>query len=437
MKVLKSGEAHEKGERQVAFVLERLRAAGVDPTRYVKTSKDGLLIVQKQATYNFAPRRKAAKLPTPNAESLKKLVSERGMPWRDDYLTRAVPYWASDERVDGMGDIVRQDWLYDIFEKNSPMPLSHDWGSPPVGRVVDWQVRDRSEKDYDGKALYLLCLFASDGDSAVADSVYRLVKSRVMVGGSVGFQPDRVVDIKDDKERGQLGLGKWGLIFEQNHLLEFSPCTIPANPGAVVPAALEDNASELRALDFNVLREVARRQALEESSEDAFVQLERALMPIARKLWPDYEFKSTTDLDEPVELVEKKLARVLVVRAPAPPPAGEEKPAPAPAPAEDPQAQPEKDPLQMLTEMHAGVMQMTAQINEVHAMVSSLVKEEGSEDPAQEPAPGSKPSSDTGAGGPPPAKSKGGSGSGKEGQAQVMTRLNDVLSRLERLAPQK
>lgn len=434
MRVLKSGEVHEKGEKQVSFVLERLKAAGVDPSRYVRTSKDGVsLVVQKTATLHLPPRRKAAKLTTPSLDTLKKLVSDRGMPWRDDYVARAIPYWASDERVDGMGDIVRQDWVFDIFEKNSPMPLSHNWNAPPVGRVVDWQVRDRTEKDYTGPALYLLCLFAADGDSTVADSVYRLVKSRVMVGGSVGFQPDRVVDVKDDKERGQLGLGKWGLIFEQNHLLEFSPCTIPANPGAVVPAALEGHADELRALDFNVLREVARRQAIAEESEDAFVALEQLLLPVARKLWPEYEFAPTDDLDDPIAIEERKRKGMLVVRAPEQAP-----PAPAPEgekpPAEEPK--PEKDPLQMLTEMHAGVMAMVKQVNEVHTMVSSLVEEEPNEDPAQEPAPGSKPSSDAGAGGPPPAKATDGSGSGKEGSHRLRG-LNEVLKRLERLAPSK
>lgn len=431
MKVLKSGEVHEKGEKQTSFVLDRMKAAGVDPSRFVKTSKDGSLVIQKQAVVHLAPRRKASKITPPTLEVLKKLVSDRGMPWRDDYVSRAIPYWASDERVDGMGDIVRQDWVFDIFEKNSPMPLSHDWGSPPVGRVVDWQVRDRAEKDYNGKALYLLCLFAADGDSTVADSVYRLVKSRVMVGGSVGFQPDRVVDIKDDKERGQLGLGKWGLIFEQNHLLEFSPCTIPANPGAVVPAALEDHVSELRALDFNVLREVARRQAIADESEDAYVQLERTLLPIARKLWPGNEFSAVEDLDEPVSFEEKKVKGTLVVRAEPPAPG-----APAPAPAGEappPDAPAAKDPLQMLTETHAAVQQIVKQIGEIHTMVSSMVEEE---DPAQEPAPGSEPSSEPGAGGPPPAKRKGGSQSGKEGQDRLKG-LSTVLTRLERLAPSK
>jgi len=224
-----------------------------------------------------------------SADKIKSLVSKRGMPWRDEYASRVIPYWGSDERVDGMGDIVRQDWIFETFEKNSPMPFSHSWNQPPVGRIIGWEVvkrrpKEEEEKDgYKGPALFLAGLFATKEDSALADSIFRLAKARILVGGSVGFHSRKTINIQDSKERAALGLGKWGLVFEQNELIEFSPTTIPANPGAISPFTLEQEAKNLLPVDLETLALLGK----DLPKRDSLLDL---LESFGKEVWKDHDW---------------------------------------------------------------------------------------------------------------------------------------------------
>jgi hypothetical protein len=175
--------------------------------------------------------------------ALRQKLEALGMPWDDRYLMRTIPYWMSDERVDSMGDIVRQVWDFSLFEKNSPMPWAHNWSGQAVGRVVDWKTKSRQEPDYVGKALYGLGLFAL---SEQGEAILSLVKSGFLPSGSVGFRPLEILNVTDPDERAKLGLGKYGLVFSKSALLEFSPVLLPANPGAhIIPAGLSKSALDV------------------------------------------------------------------------------------------------------------------------------------------------------------------------------------------------
>jgi len=238
---------------------------------------------------------------TPSGNALQELAESRGVTWTAEMKNRAVPYWASDERVDGEGDIIRQRWHFDEFEKNSPMPFNHKWQEPPVGKIIDWRIRTRKDADYEGPALWLLGLFATKDQWEWADTVFRLVESGVLPGGSVGFYSTKIVDIKDEEERAELGLGRFGFILDENHLLEFSPVTMPANPGAVTI----QNCKGLLPHDMHMIRELKRLEIHGEHYQDEgerWAKTETMLLGIARTLWPNEEWEHHYSLDVPVIL---------------------------------------------------------------------------------------------------------------------------------------
>lgn len=251
-------------------------------------------------------------LPQVSNDEVKRLAQMRGIQWVDEFFGRAIPYIASDERVDSYGDIVLQNWLFDEFEDNPVLPFSHEWENPPVGNAIDWKVMDDIETpNYRGRALWLLGLFATKDMSDFADNVFRLVKSRILRAGSVGFWAGKVIDVQDEKERAELGLGKWGYILDQNHLLEFSPCTIGANSGALSLLSRAKRSGSLQAKDIDLLREIERRNIVSSTHDEGeWRATDSRYVAAARTLFPSHEFKKHKDMDEPLYIVEKKTGSI-------------------------------------------------------------------------------------------------------------------------------
>jgi hypothetical protein len=247
--------------------------------RGIEVKEDSDLVLHR-----FTPTSSVATKAPPKKAALQKLVEARGMPWDDAFMGRTQTWWASDERVDSEGDIIRQSWTFDEFAKNSPMPFGHRWSEPPIGRFVDWEILQRDEKDYTGPALHLLGIFATKETSEWADTIMRLVKSGMLPGVSVGFQAGKVINVVDEAERSELGLGPWGLVFENNTLLETSPVTIPANPGAVT----SDMMKSIHAEDIAMLREIKRRSC---SDEEDFDNWQKSIIGVAKAVWPKADFK--------------------------------------------------------------------------------------------------------------------------------------------------
>ena len=302
---LKSAELIEEPGQLILRLQDILRekkeAGSSEPCPSILRQDDeGHVIIAKGGSI-LVPETGPTDLKVPDLDTVKSLVSARGMAWSDEYKDRVVPYFASDERVDGHGDIVRQSWVMDEFEKNSPMPYSHEWWAPPIGRSIDWRIVERSDADYKGPALWLLNLFATKDDWDWADTIFRLVKAGFLPSGSVGFWSAKVIDVKDEDERAELGLGRWGLVFEENHLLEYSPTTIPANAGAhSIARSLPSHKDELQPQDVTMLRELVRRDV--GNNRQAWIDAETAILHVARSVWPDEEFTFHTELDVPVTL---------------------------------------------------------------------------------------------------------------------------------------
>lgn len=247
----------------------------------------------------------------PSMQGVQALAERRGIAWTPDLAGRAVPYWASDERVDSYGDIVRQDWILDDFQKNPVMPWSHGWGGLPIGNSIDEQViESRTDGDYNGPALWLLGLFATKAMSEMADSAFRLIKARFLRAGSVGFRSHRIIDVKDEDERQKLGLGRWGFVLERNQLLEFSPCLLGANTGALTLLSQAKQKGELVPGDFQLIRDLARSQVARGSrSKEEWNDVDSRYRGLARVIFPSLKLDAHRELDEPFVYEEDQTLR--------------------------------------------------------------------------------------------------------------------------------
>ncbi len=290
------------------------RVAGGSAHTRVGEIKDGRAKIAKVTSMAAALAKATPTIPT--GDALKTLVESRGLEWMDEYTERTQAYWASDERVDGHGDIVRQNWRFEEYAKNPVLAYSHDWVNPPIGAGLDWSITTRTEGGYNGPALWLLTLFATEETSQFADSIFRLVKAGMLKAGSVGFFSGKLINVQDEAERQQLGLGKWGFILDDNHLLEFSPTPIGANSGALTIASNAKRKGLLLPGDVNVIRDLHRR-AITETTRDAreWREVDSKWRNIAGTLFPGFEFSKHAELDVPlVSMEERRLKGSVTVK---------------------------------------------------------------------------------------------------------------------------
>jgi len=160
-----------------------------------------------------------------DASECKKLCKKIGVDYKEGYEARVLDYVCSDERVDRMGDIIKQKgWDLNNFKTNPVIMGFHNYSTYPVGNSLKTKVDE-------GK-LKMAVLFASAEIDEAADKAFRFAKSGFMKAGSVGFLPIEY-HYPDDKERETLGMNKYGVVFDKSELMEFSVCGVPANPGAL------------------------------------------------------------------------------------------------------------------------------------------------------------------------------------------------------------
>jgi HK97 family phage prohead protease len=133
---------------------------------------------------------------------------------------REFEFIASDETPDSYGDIVRAEgWDLRRYKKN-PIVLFNHSSNMPVGYSPLCKV--------DGKQLLSRIKLADEGTSDFIDTLYKLMKQRIVRAMSVGFRATKDVNIMRDKEGVFLGLE-----FNGQELLENSVVTVPANPNAL------------------------------------------------------------------------------------------------------------------------------------------------------------------------------------------------------------
>ncbi len=304
---LKSGCVIEDLDEIARLLIERQKKAESLDTVVTIDADEGPIVSKAMPGVASPPQVDPAKV-----ESLARSV---GIEFTEAHRDRVVSYWASDERVDGEGDIIRQKWDFSRFEKNPVMPFSHEWRGLPVANAIDWGVVARKDKDYDGPALWLAGLFPTEEESGMADSIFRLVKSGFLKGGSVGFKPLKITRIEDPEERKKLGLGTFGVIFEKSLLVEFSPVTVPANPGAHTALSVAKREGHLRAEEIPLLRELVRRGAVARGrTPDDWAKEDAAIVAVAKGLFADSalarSLRKHADMGAPI--LDEKRERAIV-----------------------------------------------------------------------------------------------------------------------------
>jgi hypothetical protein len=164
-----------------------------------------------------------------------------------DTETREHEHVLSTERRDTMGDIIRvAGWDLERVKSALPVFYAHDSRDIPIGvmkRAWKGTLPDgtsRSSERANDKALlgrYSIHTADTFGDGAAvfgakAEAVQALLEARAIRGGSVGFMPVQTYKPKTAEEATELGLGTYGVLFEKQHLMEWSITPIPANPDA-------------------------------------------------------------------------------------------------------------------------------------------------------------------------------------------------------------
>lgn len=192
-------------------------------------SNDGILFLQQQRSETVI------RPTTLSVKEIRELCEDKKIKFKDGYENRVKSYIASDESVDSYGDIIMQNgWdLKDRFKNNPAIMWSHDYYSPNIGSGLKAKI-DRGESS----KLLIDVLFMDADIYPFADTAFKMVDSGFLKGGSVGFIPTKITEISDDEERSALGLGKWGVVFEKQTLLEFSVTPLGANKNALVQNSL-------------------------------------------------------------------------------------------------------------------------------------------------------------------------------------------------------
>jgi len=135
---------------------------------------------------------------------------------------RALNVTISTNAVDRSGDIVEPNGgKFVNFKKNPVVLMAHDYSGLPIGKASDLK---KTENGITAKVT-----FPEEGTYPLADTVYNMYKQKFMRAWSIGFIPTKSEEIKDEEGKKNIT----GYRFLNWELLEFSACSVPANPEAL------------------------------------------------------------------------------------------------------------------------------------------------------------------------------------------------------------
>lgn len=202
------------------------------------------------------------------AKDIQEYCEQCGIKYDEKYNGRVKVYRASDETVDSAGDIIRQSgWNFSRYKSNPAFMYCHDYYILPIGNSIKWQVKDN--------ALFTWELFALSEANPWAESCFQMVDAGMLRGCSVGFVPQKVLRIDDAGERAKLGLGRWGVIFEKQTLLENSACALGCNPNALIQDDIA-KAIQKGVLSKDLLKRVTNDDAENKTPESLKISIDRA-----------------------------------------------------------------------------------------------------------------------------------------------------------------
>ena len=179
-----------------------------------------------------------ADVPKPTAmtpDECRRACKKAGLEYLPGYESRVLRYVITNESQDRYGDVVRVAGAkLDNYLKNPVVMMAHRHDMPPIGKTVDLAC-DKQSKQIVASGLFL------DGRTdmtGVSDTAFKLAQSGAMPGCSIGFMPVKANRPQSAEERTKLGVGENGYEFLEWELLEWSVCSIPANPDALQLNAL-------------------------------------------------------------------------------------------------------------------------------------------------------------------------------------------------------
>lgn len=212
--------------------------------------------------------------------------------------SRTVRYVMSTEDVDRMGDIIRvyggkiervkdgaektrgKGWQLALHKANPVFLWSHESHNPAIG-LMSGVRRDKivGAGGALSPALVGAATFHPKEVNPFAETIFQLVKTGGMPGSSVGFLPIEVNE-GDEEWRSAKGLGKWGVEFVEQELLEDSACCVPANPFALA----ENGGKTVAALGDLVKRGIVTREAADALREHYPITAEDLEQRLAEKV---------------------------------------------------------------------------------------------------------------------------------------------------------
>tara|TARA_R110000824_G_scaffold171454_3_gene349082 strand:- start:12872 stop:13750 length:879 start_codon:yes stop_codon:yes gene_type:complete len=210
---------------------------------------------------------------------------------------------ASAPTPDRYNDIVAADWNLDHFKSNPVVVWAHDYSLPPVGRVLDIELKNN--------ALIANIEWDDSPSNKLGQTVASQFKRGFLNAVSVGFTPG------DSIERSKLdddhpAYGKSGFLYTNNELMEISAVPIPAHRDAIAIRQLNKSGAIMAApvnkhimnveetedsytITFHKVVEDLDEEPVEEQMEDDDEE---------KKLDDDDEYKAVGDEDEDEDPVE-------------------------------------------------------------------------------------------------------------------------------------
>ena len=246
-----------------------------DPTAIVKQKQNPSLRHERAVMSGKKPET----VPLTQAEC-KKLCTLAGIEYKDGYEFRVLEYTITTEDVDRYGDIVRADGLdVNNYKKNPVINHAHN-NTFPVGNTIKiWK-----DKDWQGgKAWKAWGLFMDDtvDKTGIADATFQMAKAGFMPGCSIGFV-SKETNYPKPEERAEMGMPPHGVEYKSAELLEWSTCSVQANPNA-----LQTNHEEPEPLeqpDTKMMTELIQTKSFTDKHLDAITKNKLVEEPVIKSL---------------------------------------------------------------------------------------------------------------------------------------------------------
>lgn len=211
------------------------------------TKTEAELLVFKEKTplpKGFDGNPRLVKMTSEECQTLCQKCGKNGITYRKGYEDRVVESTISNEQTDRQGDVMRVDGI-DVgnYVNNPVVHYAHETRKPPIGNCIKiW-------KDPTTKELKAWTLFMDNevDHTGFSDLIFKMVSNGFIRGTSIGFLP--VKGNRPDTEAGRqaLGLGQWGMEYQQSSLTEYSHCNVPAN-ASTLTAHIQQSNPEIRCM---------------------------------------------------------------------------------------------------------------------------------------------------------------------------------------------